>query len=114
MVHLSWYHIILKGSNGPINFNKKLASFGLATSASSTHSFVGKRSYWKSIELPKVGDTFTGRVSWINEKGELFLHDVRSKQELNRIAQELYEQYHDSHAMETDLCCYPGDLCIAL
>lgn len=106
--------LFLKGSDGPINFNRKLASLGLATTASNIHSLVGKISCWKSLELPKVGDTFTGRVSCISEKGEIFLHDIRSKQELNRIAQELYEKYHDSHRLETDFRCYPGDLCIAL
>lgn len=48
----------------------------------------------------------------MNQKGEIFLQESRSKMELESIRQYLNEKYKDSRPTETDLWCSPGQLCI--
>lgn len=57
-------------------------------------------------------ETFWGKATWVNEKGEIFFQDLRSKLELDSIRQYLNDKYNDSPS-ESDLCCSFGDMCIA-
>jgi len=68
---------------------------------------------WKLSTLPKLEETFWAKATWVNQKGEIFFQDLSSKLELDTIHQYLNEKYRDSVPSESDLCCSPGDLCIA-
>ncbi len=67
---------------------------------------------WKSFDLPEIGDSFTARVTWFNEEGDIFLQDVGSKMQLDFIRQHLYEKYDGTRPTGTDMCCSLGDRCI--
>jgi len=89
-----------------ISLNAELIQLGLAITTG--YSLPLFKSSWKSLELPKIGETFT----WFNEKGEIFLQDVRYKPELDYIREYLYEMYENTRSTESDLIFSPGDLCI--
>jgi len=72
-----------------------------------------RRTVWKSSELPKVGETFLAKVTWVNHKGEFFLQDVASQVELDNIRKALDDEFKDSLPTDADVGCNPGDLCIA-
>ena len=94
-----------------MNLNEELRRLGLAITTG--HSLPLFKSSWKSSELPKLGDTLTARAKWFNQKGEVFLQFVRSKQELDYIRQYLHGKYENTISTESDFKCSPGDLCIA-
>ena len=93
-----------------INLNKELTQLGLAITTG--YSLPLFKSSWKSLELPKIGETFTARATWFNEKGEIFLQDVRYKPELDYIREYLCEKYENTRSTESDLIFSPGALCI--
>jgi len=72
-----------------------------------------RRTVWKSAELPKVGETFLAKTTWVNDKGEFFLQNVSSQLELDSIHKALNDEFNDSLPTDADLRCTPGDLCIA-
>lgn len=64
-----------------------------------------------------MDETFCAKATWVNEKGEIFLQDLRSQPELDGIRQHLNDKYEttDDNTLpaESDFRCDPGDLCIA-
>ena len=81
--------------------NEELIALGLATAS------------WKPPSLPKMDETLFAKGTWVNEKGEVFLQDLRSQSELDSIRQHLNDKYKDTLPAESDLRCVPGDLCVA-
>ena len=81
--------------------NEELIALGLASVS------------WKPPSLPKMDETFFAKATWVNEKGEVFLQDIRSQSELDSIRQHLDDKYKDTLPAESDLRYVPGDLCIA-
>ena len=61
---------------------------------------------------PENERNFYAKATWVNDKGEIFLQDIRSHLELD-IRQYLKEKYENSLPAESDLRCAPRDLCIA-
>lgn len=99
----------------PFNLNEALVAFGSAGTFP-IRGIARRGAYkpaWKSAELPKVGETFWAKVTWVNRKGEFFLENVNSQAELKSIHNELNEKYKDSLQTEADTYCTVGDLCIA-
>jgi len=94
--------------------NEELASFeSTGTRIGGIARREARRFVWKSAELPKVGETFLAKVTWVNHKGDFFLQDVASQVELDSIRRELNDEFKDSLPTDADLRCTPGDLCIA-
>ena len=87
-----------------ISLNEELISVGMASTSLTS---------WKSPVLPKIDETFWAKATWVNEKGEIFLEDLRSLSELDGIRQYLNDKYKETLPVESDLRCAPGDLCIA-
>jgi len=65
------------------------------------------------MEHPKVERRFRAKVSWINEKGSVFLQDVRNQPELEMITSYLNDKYKNTRPSVRDSSFATGDICIA-
>ena len=109
--HQTLFYFILfqlLGMTG-IKLNEELIALGFTTETPARP--VRRTASW--MEHPKVYKRFFAKVSWINEKGEIFLQDILNQPELKMITSYLNEKYKSTRPSEADSSFATGTLCIA-
>lgn len=70
---------------------------------------------WKTVDQSgiSVNKMFWGSVTWVDLRGGIYLHDIKASPKLKEMTRWITDKYSTTKPSEADLCCRPGDLCIA-